>query len=184
MRGPSDSAAGALGTHAAASASGLCSVRRHTQGAAERGVDACASESLAADVRCVRLPPTRALIMPDLFDEIFSLSPQVRYVALVHGEREPTLKERPGLVGASSAESDRYEELLVNPTVLTLIERRGRIDCGGLAYVIIRYGNFFQILHALPDGHLSVAVEPDGDPWRVVEALRPIVGKLRSAGAA
>ena len=76
------------------------------------------------------------------------------------------------------------EELLVNPTVITLIERRGRIDCGGLEYVIIRYGNFFQILHALPDGHLSVAVEPHGEPLRVVEALRPIVAKLRSAGAA
>ena len=77
-----------------------------------------------------------------------------------------------GCVGASSTESDRYEELLVNPTVLTLIERRGRIDCGGLAYVIIRYGNFFQILHALPGGHLSVAIEPQGEPLRLVEALR------------
>jgi hypothetical protein len=104
-------------------------------------------------------------------------------VALVQGEQEPTLRERPGLVGASSAESDRYEELLVNPTVLTLIERRGRIDCGGLAYVVIRYGNFFQILHTLPGGHLSVAVEPHGEPLRVVEALRPIVAKLRNAGA-
>jgi hypothetical protein len=108
-------------------------------------------------------------------------------VALVQGEgeQEPALRERPGLAGASSAESDRYEELLVNPTVLTLIERRGRIDCGGLAYVIIRYGNFFQILHTLPGGgHLSVAVEPHGEPLRVVEALRPIVERLRNAGAA
>jgi hypothetical protein len=121
--------------------------------------------------------------MPDLIDGIFSLSPHVRYVALVHGEQEPILRERSGLVGASSAESDRYEELLVNPTVLTLFERRGRIDCGRLEYVIIRYGNFFQVLHALPDGHLSVAVEAHGEPLRVVEALRPIVAKLRSAGA-
>jgi hypothetical protein len=122
--------------------------------------------------------------MPDLFDQIFGLSPHVRYVALVRGEQEPTLRERSGLVGASSAESDRYEELLVNPTVLTLAERRGRIDCGGLEYVIIRYGNFFQILHALPDGHLSVAVEPHGEPLRLVETLRPIVAKLRSASTA
>ena len=122
--------------------------------------------------------------MPDLFDEIFSISPQIRYVALVQGELEPTLRERPGLVGASSAESDRFEELLVNPTVLGLLERRGRIDCGGLAYVIIRYGNFFQILHAVADGHLSVAVEPHGEPLRVIEALRPVVARLRSMGAA
>jgi len=117
--------------------------------------------------------------MPDLFDEIFALSPEIRYVALERGGMA-TLRERPGLVGASAAESDRYEELLVNPTVLTLIERRGRIDCGGLAYVLIRYGNFFQILHAIPGGHLSVAVEPDGDPLAVVAALRPIVARLRA----
>ena len=122
--------------------------------------------------------------MPDLFDEIFGLSPHIRYVALVRGDQEPTLREREGLTGASSAESDRYEELLVNPTVLTLIERRGRIDCGGLEYVVIRYGNFFQLLHALPGGHLSVAVEPHGEPLRVVEALLPIIAKLRSPGAA
>jgi hypothetical protein len=122
--------------------------------------------------------------MSDLFGEIFGLSPDVRYVALAQGEQEPALRERPGLAGASSAESDRYEEMLVNPTVLTLIERRGRIDCGGVAYVIIRYGNFFQILHALPGGHLSVAVEPHGDPMRVVEALRPIVARLRTTAAA
>ena len=122
--------------------------------------------------------------MPDLFDEIFSLSPQIRYVALVQGELEPMLRERPDLVGASSAESDRFEELLVNPTVLGLIERRGRIDCGGLVYVIIRYGNFFQILHVVPGGHLSVAVEPHGEPLRVIEALRPLVARLRSMGAA
>jgi hypothetical protein len=35
--------------------------------------------------------------------------------------------------------------------------------------------------HALPGGHLSVAVEPHGEPLRVVEALRPIVAKLRNA---
>lgn len=122
--------------------------------------------------------------MADLFDEIFGLSTDVRYVALLQGDQEPRLQERPGLVGASAAESDRYEELLVNPAVLGLLERRGRIDCGGLAYVIIRYGNFFQTLHTLPGGHLSVAVEPHGDPEAVVEALRPIVVRLRGAGPA
>lgn len=120
--------------------------------------------------------------MPDLVDEIFSLSPSVRYVALARGG-EPTLRERPGLVGASAAESDRYEEMLVNPTLLTMLERRGGIDCGGLEYVIIRYGNFFQILHSLPGGHLSVAVEPHGEPLAVVEALRPLVARLRGEAA-
>jgi hypothetical protein len=117
--------------------------------------------------------------MPDLFDEIFALSPDVRYVARERGG-EATLRERAGIAGASAAESDKYEELLVNPAVLTLVERRGRIDCGGVEYVIIRYGNFFQILHAIPGGHLAVAVEPHGDPLAVIAALRPIVARLRA----
>ena len=44
---------------------------------------------------------------------------------------------------ASGLESDRYEELLVNPTLLTLATQRGNIDCGGLKYLIVRYGNKF-----------------------------------------
>jgi hypothetical protein len=122
--------------------------------------------------------------MADLLEEVLCLSDKVRYVALVQGENEPRVRRRPGLLGASSEESDRYEELLVNPTVLELIGRRARIDCGGLQYVLIRYGNFFQILYALPGGHLSVAVEPCGDPWRVVELLEKVVRKLESEGAA
>ena len=40
----------------------------------------------------------------------------------------------------------RYEELLVNPTLLELTRQRGNIDCGGLEYLVIRYGNFFQLV--------------------------------------
>lgn len=43
------------------------------------------------------------------------------------------LRERPDLADASSSESDRYEELLVNPTLITLARQRGEIDCGGRA---------------------------------------------------
>ena len=32
----------------------------------------------------------------------------------------------------SSEETDKYEKLLVNPTVLKLLEARGKMDCGGL----------------------------------------------------
>ena len=75
-------------------------------------------------------------------DALFNLSLQVRYVAVYrHGEL--SLRQRPNLSLASAPESDRYEELLVNPTLLTLTRQRGDIDCGGLSYVVVRYGNFF-----------------------------------------
>ena len=121
--------------------------------------------------------------MPDLFSSIFALSPDIRYIALLRdGALE--LRERAGIANASAAESDRYEELLVNPTVLTLVGQRGRIDCGGMDWVMIRYGNFFQTVRPLPGGHLSVAVELHGDPMAVTAALdAALPGLLERAGA-
>lgn len=109
--------------------------------------------------------------MPQLADALFALSPQVRYVAVLRG-RDLSLTERPGLTGASASETDRYEELLVNPAVLTLLRRRGEIDCGGLDHVWIRYGNFWTGLFPLPDGHLNVGLEPDAVPTALVERIR------------
>lgn len=111
-----------------------------------------------------------------MIEAIFALSPDVRYVAVARGNALE-LRERGGLAGASAPESDRYEELLVNPTLLKLLAQRGNIDCGGLRYVVVRYGNFFQVVRPLADGHVSVAVEPHGDPLAIAagveELLRP-----------
>jgi hypothetical protein len=101
--------------------------------------------------------------MDRLMDALFDLIPQVRYVA-VYRHSELFLLQRSDLSLASAPESDRYEELLVNPTVLTLTRQRGDIDCGGLDYVVIRYGNFFQFVAPIEGGHASVAFEPDADP--------------------
>jgi hypothetical protein len=101
--------------------------------------------------------------MDRLIRALFDLTPEVRYVAVYrHGEL--SLRQRPDLSLASAPESDRYEELLVNPSVLTLTQQRGDIDCGGLDYVVVRYGNFFQFIAPIEDGHASVAFAPDADP--------------------
>ena len=98
-----------------------------------------------------------------MIDEIFALSNVVRYVAILRdGLLETKVNE--GTIGASGSESDRYEELLVNPTLLTLATARGNIDCGGLDYLIIRYGNFFQFVLPTSWGHVSVCIEKDADP--------------------
>jgi hypothetical protein len=113
-------------------------------------------------------------VMDRLMDALFNLSLQVRYVAVYrHGEL--SLRQRPHLSLASAPESDRYEELLVNPTLLTLTRQRGDIDCGGLSYVVVRYGNFFQFVVPTESGHVSVAFEPDADPiGHAQEVLRTI----------
>ena len=96
-------------------------------------------------------------------NEILALSRDVRYVA-IYRDGELRTWSRPGTAGASSAESDKYEELLVNPTLLKLAAQRGDIDCGGLEYLVVRYGNFFQVVAPAPWGHVSVCLEPGADP--------------------
>lgn len=112
----------------------------------------------------------------EFWDDIFALSTEIRYVALRSGG-SLDLRQRHRLSRASSSESDRYEELLVNPTLLTLVGERGRIDCGGLEYVVIRYGNFFQLVHPVKDGHVSIAVEPSGDPLGLVPRVREVLAR-------
>jgi hypothetical protein len=110
-----------------------------------------------------------------LADALFALSPSIRYVARGRGQ-EVELRERPGLADASSGESDRYEELLVNPTLITLARQRGEIDCGGLDYLVVAYGSFFQLVLPVEDGHVSVAVERSASPTELVEPIRAALG--------
>lgn len=106
---------------------------------------------------------------------IFDLGPQVRYVAIGNGQ-DVRMRQRPDLSDASSNVSDRFEELLVNPTLMLLAQQRGDIDCGGLRYLIIRYGHFFQVVVPNPQGgHVSVAVEPDSDPVPIAEAVADLL---------
>jgi hypothetical protein len=109
-----------------------------------------------------------------LFDSLFALSGDIRYVAFRFGD-DIDMRQRGGISEASSSESDRYEELLVNPTLLTLVGQRGRIDCGGLEFIVIRYGNFFQLVHPLKAGHVSIAIETGADPLSLVASIRQIL---------
>ena len=98
-----------------------------------------------------------------MIDRIFKLSESIRYVAIYQNGQLET-KAKSDATNASSSESDRYEELLVNPTVLTLTSQRGNIDCGGLDYVLIRYGYFYQFVLPMTWGHVSVCIDADADP--------------------
>lgn len=109
-----------------------------------------------------------------LIDDILTRCMQVRYVAYAVGQ-SVTSQQRPGVAAASASESDFYEEMFVNPTVLTLLRRRGELDCGGLRYVVVAYGNFFQLVRQLGDGHLSVCVEKTADPIAVQEVVESLV---------
>lgn len=107
-------------------------------------------------------------------DELFGTIESVRYVAICVNANI-VLHQRPGIANASDASSDHYEELLVNPAVLLLTEQRGQVDCGGLEYVLIRYGNFFQFVQRLSDGHISVSLNPSEAVLTDVERIRTIL---------
>src|SRR5271154_1360442 len=106
-------------------------------------------------------------------DQIFAVDPAIRYVAL-YQQGNLTSRQRSALSGASASESDRYEELFVNPTLLTLARQRGNLDCGGSRFVLVGYGNFHQLIMDLPNGHVSVCFELASNPLEHAEAIRSI----------
>jgi hypothetical protein len=113
-----------------------------------------------------------------LGDAIFALGPHVRYVACGEGQRVETA-QRDGIADASDASSDFFEELLVNPTLLTLARQRGELDCGGLRHVIVAYGSFNQVVVPASWGHVSVCVECDADAELVARQVALLIEQER-----
>src|SRR5215475_8007725 len=111
-----------------------------------------------------------------LFAELFEMSEHVRYIA-IYLDGVLLMKQRDDIKNVSSNESDKYEELLVNPTLIKLASQRGNIDCGGLEYMIIRYGNFFVLLTPCKNGHINIGVEPDQNPFLLIEPLNALLRK-------
>lgn len=112
--------------------------------------------------------------MESLKEKIFAISKDIRYVA-IYADGKLISSQRPGIENTSSSESDKYEELIVNPTLLKLVTQRGNIDCGGTRYVIIRYGSFYEFVMALRNGHLSVGMELNVDLVKTVAAIQNLV---------
>lgn len=114
--------------------------------------------------------------MDPMMQRLFDLSQDIRYVAIYRNGRLDS-SERSGISAASASESDKYEELLVNPTLLKLVTQRGNIDCGGCRFVLIRYGKFFQYVASILGGHISVSIEPHADLLVLSNRINEIVGQ-------
>jgi hypothetical protein len=108
--------------------------------------------------------------MKKLAGFIFSLSQGIRYVA-IYSDGKLITSARQELLNPSSSESDKYEELIVNPTLLTLVKQRGNIDCGGAKYVLIHYGNFYEFVKPISKGHISVGIELNEDPLQIISLI-------------
>ena len=116
-----------------------------------------------------------------IIDDLFNFLLEIRYVAIYQND-ELTFKQRKQTSDSSSSDTDEYEELLVNPTLLTIARQRGNIDCGGLKFIIVGYGNFYQLVKEIKNGHISICLEKNVDltivPEKIFEFLKSKYSQL------
>src|SRR5258708_2926202 len=93
-----------------------------------------------------------------IIENLFNSFIDIRYVA-VYIKDELAFKQKQQTSDSSSSDTDTYEELLVNPTLLTAARQRGNIDCGGLRFLIVGYGNFYQLIKEIHGGHISICLD-------------------------
>jgi hypothetical protein len=137
----------------------------------------CAAVALRAYGRVMTNVPSTGAPRPDFgpfFADMFAISDSIRYVAAAHGQ-QLEMRSRPDLQNASSSNSDLYEELLVNPTLLTLATRRGNIDCGGLRYLIVGYGHFEMLVIPTSAGHVGVGFELGANPTDYLNTISKVM---------
>jgi hypothetical protein len=118
-----------------------------------------------------------------LAGELFPLDPHIRYVAenrrgtIVEMAQSP---ERPTL---NPHESDRIEELIVNPVLLELVRRRGELDLDGMRWVLIRYGTLYELVIPTDEGHVSVGIDLEADVTDVVDRVLKRLSPRPGAGS-
>ena len=108
--------------------------------------------------------------------QLFELEPKIRYVAVNQNGTIVEMEQSPQHPTYNPHETDRMEELIVNPVVLDIARRRGNIDMDGIRYVVIRYGSQYQLLMPYKEGHLSIGVELADDP---IEIARRVAAHLK-----
>lgn len=112
--------------------------------------------------------------MQKIIENIAEISNTIRYIA-VYKEGNLTSWQRENISDSSAADSDKYEELLVNPTILTIAKQRGDIDCGGLDFVVIKYGHFYQLIQIIEQGHLSICIDAEADPLILEKKIKRVI---------
>ncbi len=101
--------------------------------------------------------------------QVFELDPGIRYLAVNQDGEIVEMAQR--LPTHNPVETDRMEELLVNPAILELTKRRGDLDLDGVRYIIIQYGLQYQAVFNYRNGHVSVGIESDSDAVGVVSKI-------------
>jgi hypothetical protein len=98
----------------------------------------------------------------EIIHSLFEAFADIRYVA-IYKDGQLLAQQRAHLSDNSSSETDKYEELLVNPALLTLARQRGNLDCGGLRFLLVGYGHFYQWVKEIAGGHISICLAQKAD---------------------
>ena len=114
--------------------------------------------------------------MTEIMQQLFNTLKGVRDVATYRNGQLDTAV-RPELQDANSSEFDKYEEIIVNPTLLGLVQQRGSIDCGSVRYVLACYGNSFQCIQAIRGRHISIALEARSSLDQAIPQSRQLLGE-------
>jgi len=102
---------------------------------------------------------------------LFDLDPDIRYVAINQKGLIVEMEQNPKRPSLNPTETDRMEELIVNPILLELTRRRGNLDMNGMRYVVVRYGTMYELIFPFMDGHLSVGLELNANPIEVAQSV-------------
>ena len=113
----------------------------------------------------------RLNVPESIAQRIFRLDPAIRYVAWAEPGRIIEMAQHPDHPSFNPSETDRMEELLLNPALLRMAELRGDLDLGGARWLVIRYGSLYQLVIRYGTGHASVGVELSGDPVAIAEKV-------------
>ena len=116
-----------------------------------------------------------------VIEACFAASPNVRYVA-AYLEGEVGLRSRADVQLLGSNESDQYEELIVNPTLIKLLTQRGNIDCGGFRHAVATYGLFHAFIYPVAGGHVTVSFELDAKLDEEIPRIIAVIDRVAGAG--
>ena len=107
---------------------------------------------------------------------LFDLDSNIRYVAINQSGVLVEMEQNPKWPSLNPTETDRMEELIVNPILLELTRRRGNIDMNGMRFVVVRYGTMYELIFPFKDGHLSMGLELDANPTEVAYSVAKCLG--------
>src|SRR5205085_8878761 len=122
-------------------------------------------------------PPRDDEVPMKLARMLLALDAKIRYVAVNQRGVLEEMLQGEGHPSFNPPETDRLEELVVNPVALELFARRGDLDLGGLRFLVVRYGLQFQLIVPWRAGHVSIGVEADGDPLAIAARAAAVLSK-------